>query len=823
MSFLQVIFLWGLISIAVPILIALWNTQKVQKIPFGGYFLLRKVFEARSRKLRLLEILKLINRVLLVSLLVLFFANPISEKPRFSKASNGFGIFVDVGRALQGVDEEGVSLTSRLESELDDLLKKLPTHARGALFFVSDRCEPLRNPEGRVTASASEWQELLQRAPVPFRNAPTISQAVNECRQKLKGVFGSDEVFSVFISPLAKALGSEILEIPGLRIIALARPQVSGWTAPDVIMEREAGTTRLSLSKAEGNFDVRLIGLNGQERLGMFPGRLDLHSNQSVAVLHEAQKEDPWSGYLFASIDSQVSRRLLLWANEESDGFRSLALALRKNPEVQIITEIGGRPSQSPVIIYGSFNFSLDSYPVAWIFAGPGSQTPLRIRDQKILSPEMSQVGSLRDLRKAFTISVPDNEILIRKYLLLDPDSYEPIESFQDGAPSLLRDRNLSPAIQISPFDLEDLTTDLTLEATFIPYLYSHLAAWLSSDRGEDASETTARPLFLLPGAVSPHPQVVENRDWPGVYAVDSRLEIIAPIEAPKEFHLAPSFLAESSVQMEKVSHQADVLKGLAVSLLLELLLCLIPLLAWTRAGAAVAFLGLVAFSPARSEAVEMKRKMGVGVLAEMDSDRRRATEQLVGELDRMSNLDFQLPETTLPKDFWSKAVVVISQSTPLRSFSESDREKVRGYAERGGLLFFDDPLATSRSTFFQSVERELSAIFPGRPLKAVSKDDVVFRTFFLLNEVSGRRLAEPNLFGIELDNRWVVLVSSNDLLGAILKSPEGDFIFSVSPYGISQRILSERLLLNIFMYGATLNYKDDAIHLPHILKRRVK
>jgi hypothetical protein len=107
--------------------------------------------------------------------------------------------------------------------------------------------------------------------------------------------------------------------------------------------------------------------------------------------------------------------------------------------------------------------------------------------------------------------------------------------------------------------------------------------------------------------------------------------------------------------------------------------------------------------------------------------------------------------------------------------------------------------------------------------MTAISKEDVLFRTFYLLSEVSGRKLSSPYLEGIALDRRWVVVFSFNDILGANLKSARGDYALSVSPYGMSQRNLAKRLWLNLLMYSVTLDYKDDAIHLPHILRKRAR
>ena len=100
MSFLSSIFLWAGFSVAIPILIALWNRRRFQKEAFGGYFLLRQILETTRRRFRIFEILKLLNRLLLFTLLVTLFANPFRIERRLESASEGFAIFIDVGRIM---------------------------------------------------------------------------------------------------------------------------------------------------------------------------------------------------------------------------------------------------------------------------------------------------------------------------------------------------------------------------------------------------------------------------------------------------------------------------------------------------------------------------------------------------------------------------------------------------------------------------------------------------------------------------------------------------------------------------------------------------
>jgi len=76
MSFLFISFLWTLGFLSIPIIIAFWNRRKFKKEKFGGFYLLKKITEATTRRVQILEILRLLNRLVLLTSLIFLFAEP---------------------------------------------------------------------------------------------------------------------------------------------------------------------------------------------------------------------------------------------------------------------------------------------------------------------------------------------------------------------------------------------------------------------------------------------------------------------------------------------------------------------------------------------------------------------------------------------------------------------------------------------------------------------------------------------------------------------------------------------------------------------------
>ncbi len=144
-----------------------------------------------------------------------------------------------------------------------------------------------------------------------------------------------------------------------------------------------------------------------------------------------------------------------------------------------------------------------------------------------------------------------------------------------------------------------------------------------------------------------------------------------------------------------------------------------------------------------------------------------------------------------------------------LPPFPEGERAALRRHLQYGG------------SGFDAAARRELARLLPGSPLLRISRDHVLYKSFYLLDHQGGRVLVKSWLEGQVVNGRLAVVYSQNDLGGAWARSPIGDWEYECAPGGEAQRETAFRIGVNAAMYALCGDYKDDAVHLPFIMRRR--
>jgi len=162
-----------------------------------------------------------------------------------------------------------------------------------------------------------------------------------------------------------------------------------------------------------------------------------------------------------------------------------------------------------------------------------------------------------------------------------------------------------------------------------------------------------------------------------------------------------------------------------------------------------------------------------------------------------------------------------ISGESEFDPFPEQDIIRLRTWFEAGGFLLADDAMGMPDSGFDKSFRRELKRIFPGDDLKPIPATHTIYQSYYLLDQVPGRKALVPYVWGIDKGDLTVVIYSQNDLAGAIEQGPGSSFRYSPEPGGERQRESAIRLWVNIILYALTANYKKDLIHTPFISERR--
>jgi hypothetical protein len=205
------------------------------------------------------------------------------------------------------------------------------------------------------------------------------------------------------------------------------------------------------------------------------------------------------------------------------------------------------------------------------------------------------------------------------------------------------------------------------------------------------------------------------------------------------------------------------------------------------------------------------------------DKPRPEALRSLLAQVSRRTSIEVNREPVALKlsdPELFRHPFIYMGGDEEFDSFSEKDLAILRNYLSYGGFLFIDDSSAKAGSAFDASVRKMISALFPQNPLRKISRDHSIFRSFYLLNTVSGRSIIKPYLEGISIKGRTVLMYSSNDQSGAWSRSKLGHWNYDVIAGGYRQRQLAIRLGVNIIMYALTLDYKKDMVHLPIILER---
>jgi hypothetical protein len=152
---------------------------------------------------------------------------------------------------------------------------------------------------------------------------------------------------------------------------------------------------------------------------------------------------------------------------------------------------------------------------------------------------------------------------------------------------------------------------------------------------------------------------------------------------------------------------------------------------------------------------------------------------------------------------------------------SEAEVLGLRRYVDYGGFVIIDDASSSSDDDGFDgAIRRTLSRAFGAQALARVDEKHVVYRSFYLVSRPVGRVEGPAYLEGIERAGRLAVVYSRHDLGGAFERDNLGNYTHAVVPGSERQRELAFRLGVNLVLYALCLDYKDDQVHAPFIMRR---
>jgi hypothetical protein len=236
--------------------------------------------------------------------------------------------------------------------------------------------------------------------------------------------------------------------------------------------------------------------------------------------------------------------------------------------------------------------------------------------------------------------------------------------------------------------------------------------------------------------------------------------------------------------------------------------------------------LGLAAAAPRAAGAVAESSRLTIGHVEHGGrwNPRPTALRRLGWEIARRTSIETAndaVPVRLGAPGLHRTPMLYLSGDGPLPPFGEDEIAGLRRHLLYGGFLLVDAADGSDGSGFDPGVRRELARVLPGSPLARVAREHVLYKSFYLLDRQGGRVLTKPWLEGMVLEGRLAVLYSQNDLAGAWARGLMGDWEYACTPGGEAQRETAFRMGVNAAMYALCTDYKDDAVHLPFILRRR--
>ncbi|MHB1843895.1 MAG: DUF4159 domain-containing protein [Deltaproteobacteria bacterium] len=201
---------------------------------------------------------------------------------------------------------------------------------------------------------------------------------------------------------------------------------------------------------------------------------------------------------------------------------------------------------------------------------------------------------------------------------------------------------------------------------------------------------------------------------------------------------------------------------------------------------------------------------------------REHALRRLCWEIEERTSIETEPQAVFLSADdpeLFYHPFLYLAGEGPFPALSEAQSRALRRFLVYGGFVLCDS--ADGGAGFDESIRREIGRALPDAPLARVPDGHVLYKSFYLLDHQGGRQIVKPYLEGAQVGSRLAVVYSQNDLGGAWARDDRGEWELDVVPGGEAQRETAFRLGVNLAMYATCLDYKDDQVHLPFILRRR--
>ncbi|MFY0653725.1 MAG: BatA domain-containing protein [Cyclobacteriaceae bacterium] len=183
MSFLYPSFLWGLLALAIPIIVHLFNFRKAKKIYFSNVSFLENVKESSSSKMKLKYWLVLASRLLLVFFLVLAFAQPFLPGNEKGMDSTLVKIYLDNSQSSSNLTESEISGLDLGVGYMDEIIKLYPKQTQYQIItndFASTSVNPKSKNKATELVAETDYSYLTRSQPEIFSKIDPLTNSASK-------------------------------------------------------------------------------------------------------------------------------------------------------------------------------------------------------------------------------------------------------------------------------------------------------------------------------------------------------------------------------------------------------------------------------------------------------------------------------------------------------------------------------------------------------------------------------------------------------------------------------------------------------------------
>lgn len=202
---------------------------------------------------------------------------------------------------------------------------------------------------------------------------------------------------------------------------------------------------------------------------------------------------------------------------------------------------------------------------------------------------------------------------------------------------------------------------------------------------------------------------------------------------------------------------------------------------------------------------------------------RTTALRRILQEVEKRTSIkvDATSHVVTIGEEMFDYPMLFLSGSGDFKPWSDEQVDHIRLWVKGGGFLVVDSHEALADGPFLRAARRELARIYPDDKLTEVPGNHVLYKSFYIIKDPRGRVKAHAPLEAYFEQDRLSVVLSPMDMLGAWARDGFGRWEYEMSSGNETEREYAIRMGVNLVMYALCVNYKDDQVHIPFILKRR--